>query len=365
MNEQVSERESRQTHCSLYMALLIVCLLHLPLSVFPVGRDQGVWATAGMAINRGSIFFKDYLHFNLPGLAFSYALAYKLFDDPRTATMVLSLAGSIMIIIGMYILMQKAVGNVAASWSVLLFAVLWPMRMNFWTIAQKDFMAMFGVMLGTGLFAQAESESRWRNAFIYLSGIFAGLSAMYKPLFAFAGLLMALILAGKFFLPPDSIFNKTKNQWAIFLRELTLFACGVLTIALTFIVYLVKGNAFQNFYHGIFIVAPMYSSISNRTFLEMLINIALRSSIIPIQLGWLPYLIVWTPIMIKGAIILAKRAKVNTCAWLGIPFLTAIFTYFVQKKAISYHSCPWQICEFMIAGCFFEWCFAYAKTSSL
>ncbi|EKD82729.1 MAG: hypothetical protein ACD_39C01131G0004, partial [uncultured bacterium] len=79
----------------LLVALIIITIMHLPLSEMPLGRDQGVWATVGKAISNGEVFFKDLLHFNLPGLGFSYAIIFHLVNDPRTATMLLSLAGSI------------------------------------------------------------------------------------------------------------------------------------------------------------------------------------------------------------------------------------------------------------------------------
>lgn len=364
MNKQAYVNETKQDHYILYIAMLIVSLLHLPLSVYPVGRDQGVWATAGMAIKHGSVFYKNYLHFNLPGLAFSYALVFEIFNDPRTATMFLSLASSIFIITGMYMLLTKTVNKTAASWSVILFAILWPMKLNFWTIAQKDFMAMYGVIIGTGLLANAETKSRWSSAAIYFSGIFAALSAMYKPIFAFAGLLMALILASRILQPIGSVEHTTQNQWAINLRNFALFVSGVLTIALIFMLYLVAGEAVHNFYNGIFVVAPIYSKINNKTLVEMFVSLALRSSLIPIQFGWLKYLLIWIPVMLIGIMIVIKKAKTNNGIWLIVPFLTAIFTFFVQRKAISYHSSPWQICEFIVAGCFFERCLTYARAKS-
>jgi len=59
----------------LLLACVAVVLLNFPLTVCPLGIDQGVWSTVGLSINNGSVFFRDLLHFNLPGLGFSYAFA--------------------------------------------------------------------------------------------------------------------------------------------------------------------------------------------------------------------------------------------------------------------------------------------------
>ena len=52
------------------LIILVLCLLtvllHLPLQVMPVARDQGVWLTAAEAISQGKVFYKEFLHYQLP-----------------------------------------------------------------------------------------------------------------------------------------------------------------------------------------------------------------------------------------------------------------------------------------------------------
>ena len=321
-----------------------------------MGRDQGVWATAGMAINKGAVFFKDYLHFNLPGLGFSYAVALKFTDDPRTATMLLSLAGSILLIISMYLLMQQTVNKAAAAWSVLLFSVMWPTYIDFWSFAQKDFMAMYGVLSGTWLMARADQQTSWRRLSTYTAGIAVGIAVMYKPLFAITGILLAALQTAKFVWQPADAGNNRK-QWQALFCDLLLLLSGAMTVALLFLLYLVIGDALEGLRNGLFVLAPAYSRVYSQSVLRQIIVLIAKSAIRAAPLDWsaLPHYLIWMLISFTGFATMVKYSYVKEKAWLSVPFLTALFTYFIQRKAFSYHTIPWQICIFIVAGCGLAW----------
>jgi len=334
----------------LILALFIVSLLHIPLSVLPLGRDQGVWITAGMAINSAYIFFKDFLHFNLPGLGFSYSLILKLVSDPHIATMLLSLVGCILIIISMYLLLQETISKSAAAWSVILFAVIWPTYVDYWSIAQKDFMAMYGVLFGTWLLARADIGVNKRLLSIYASGFAIGFSIMYKPIFAIAGIMLALAVVLRFC---SGSMQVDKKDWRLLICDLLMLLAGVVTVAASFMLYLSMGGALENAYNGLFVFAPSYSGINTKSVLELLIILLGHSSLISVgetSLLWVP-IVFWFPLVITGMVVLIRNTQNAKKAWLLIPMLTALFTYFIQGKGFLYHVAPWQICLFMIAGC--------------
>lgn len=337
-------------HIALVISLITVSLLHLPLSVFPVGRDQGVWSTAGLAINNGAVFFKDYLHFNLPGLGFTYAFAMHFTDDPRVATMLVSLLGSVAIVIAMYLLLCQTIDKSAASSSVLLFSVMWPTYVGFWGIAQKDFMAMYGVLLGTWLMARSNPLARFRHLSIYAAGFAIGLATMYKPLFAITGILLAAKRLADFIILPTG--DPDKKKWQILLYDLLLLIAGAMTVAMLFLYYLLINDAIGGLYHGLFVFAPAYSDLCNRSISHHLAVLFANSALVATPLDWsaLIHYLAWTPIVFSGLLMLAKRACAKEKAWLYIPFLTALFTYLAQRKSFSYHTMPWQICLFMAAG---------------
>lgn len=338
---------------ALFAAIIIVTILHLPLAEFPVGRDQGVWATAGYAINNGLIFFKDYLHFNLPGLGFSYALAFNFTDDPRSAGMLVNLIGSLLTIAGMYLLLQQTGNRKAAGWAVILYAILWPTFIVPLNLAQKDFMGMYGVLLGTWLMARANSRKNWRKLSVYASGIAIALAIMYKPLFAFTGILLLALHAYSLLFGSE---DKRKQWKKNLFWETTIFVAGGLTVAIPFLLYLIKGEAMDGLYHGLFVFAPAYAGLNRTPLMTMLSILFKNTAFIAPPFDWsaVIHYVIWTPMVIHGLLMLARDSLTIKKYWLYVPFLTALFTYLIQGKAFDYHAMPWQISLFLAAGYFLE-----------
>ena len=345
----------------LCLSLIIVTVLHIPLSVFPMGRDQGVWATAGMAINEGAVFFKDYLHFNLPGLGFSYALAFQFVDDPGTAGMLVNLAGSLLMILGMYLLLKETVSKSAAAWSVIIFSILWPVTIGFWDIAQKDFMAMYGVLIGTGLMARAENTSHLRRLCIYGGGFFIGLSMMYKPIFAIAGIMLAALHTGKFLLAKK---HADEKSLAYLITDLLVLLAGPVTIALVFISYLFVGDGITNAYKGIFHFARAYSMLTEASWQELTGILIFRSWLLGNPINWYALLpaLLWPVLLGAGVYSFFIKGSIKSSLFF-VPFLTSLFTYFIQGKGFVYHAAPWQICIIMIAGSGLAWAWGKNKNT--
>lgn len=336
---------------ALIASILIATVLHFPLSVFPIGRDQGVWATAGLAINSGKVFYKDFLHFNLPGLGYSYALIFRFVDDPQVATMLLSLFGCVLILIGMFLLMRQTVNQSAASYSVLLFSIMWPTYVDFWDIAQKDFMATYGILLGTWLMARSSPEAKFRSLSIFLAGSAIAVSTMYKPLFAIAGLFTSSLHITNYIWPSEN--QVTRLNRSTLLKDLMLHLMGALVIVTALMLYLLKHNALQGLQNGLLIFAPAYSSMYVISFEKQLIQLFKKTNFLnaTIDLPALLHFYIWMSVVVYGLIkLIAFSCKKRAALWLFIPFATALFTYFIQAKAFSYHAAPWQICLFMAAG---------------
>jgi hypothetical protein len=343
-------KESKE-NLILFLSFCTTILLHLPLTVFPVFRDQGVWGTAGMAINSGRIFFKDYLHFNLPGLGFSYALAFKFTDSIQNATMLLSLIGSLLTIFGMYFLLKVTINKNAAVWSVLIFSIIWPTHVNYWHIAQKDFMATYGLLISTGLAAYAFT-AKWRKTCVFLSGLMVGISAMYKPVFAFTYFLLVLAFIFKKVFPISEISTKKRNDWLELLKDLALLTAGAGTIAVLFLLYLYFGNAIQGFYNGVFIFAPEYAKIARLSLFEQLSYLFLHSLMLglPIDKFAIVSSFLWLIIIVNGLTAFVRKDFIKEKLLLSVPFLSSLFTYLIQGKGFSYHAIPWKICLIMLAG---------------
>jgi hypothetical protein len=315
--------------------------------------DQGVWATAGMAINSDKVFFKDYKHFNLPGLGFSYAIALDLVDSPQEASMLVNLAGSILIISGIYLLLGLTVNKIAAAWAVLIFSILWPTHILHFHIAQKDFMAAFGLLLGTWLSARAVTKSKWQKSSIFLSGLMVGISIMYKPVFGITLILLAMTFILRFIFASDSPSPDDKMSLYELIRNLALLTAGTMTVALLFLIYLYQGDALSDCYNGVFVFAPIYAQISRLPVFQQIYFLLVHSFMLckPFDNLAIVHLLLWLLILLIGFGSLFKKGFVKMRLWLSIPFTTALFTYFIQGKSFGYYNIPWKLCLIMTAGC--------------
>ncbi|MCG8312564.1 MAG: hypothetical protein MI976_05060 [Pseudomonadales bacterium] len=343
----------------LCFALVAATLLHIPLSVFPLGRDQGVWTTAGMAMDLGYTFFKDLMHFNLPGLGISYWAIFQFIDNPQVATMLLSLFGSLTILIGIYLLLRLCVSNTVAMIAVVMFAIRWPTVINYWNIAQKDYLAMAGVLWGTWLLARANSHSSFRSVSIYLSGFAIGIAIMYKPVFAIAGILLAI---SHWLRSAD--FNQHRGLGLSIaglkriLVDYFLLALGPASVLLAFAFYLHQGDALQNAYNGIFIFAPGYAGIFSHNLFQLLALLIFHALLLDYSehpLWAFFVLLAWLPSVVIGGYALFRKKFGTTPQWLYIPLVTSVFTFIIQSKGFPYHAQPWQICLFFLSATGITW----------
>ncbi|MBL4865048.1 MAG: hypothetical protein JKY67_01575 [Pseudomonadales bacterium] len=344
LNESIANGKYRNLPIIILVTSLVsVILLHLPLALLPLGRDQGVWTTAAMAFEEGRVFYKDFIHFHLPGLGIAFWAAMSFTSDPRVATMLLSMTGSIIIIASAYLILQATVSRAAAAWAVLLFAIQWPTLVSYWDIAQKDFMAMPGIFLGTWLVLRAVPGARLRRSSIYMAGIAVGISIMFKPLFAITGILLALAQVTRYF-NKNSRYQGSPDYLQLFF-DLVALLFGALTVALLFITYLAQGGALEDAFNGIFRIAPLYAGIKAQSPATMLLGV-LVFSILP----GLTNPFAWLALLIIGFIAMYKKRYSYKPIWILIPLLTGLICYLIQRKGWSYHAAPLQVSLYLVAG---------------
>ena len=335
----------------LAFALILNIILHLPLSVLPLGRDQGIWIAIGQAINHGSIFFKDISHFNLPGLGLSFAFILNFVQEPATAVMTLNLLGSSLTIIGLYLFLNEVVNQRTALIAALLYAILWPSYINFWLISQKDVLAIFGIFISSWLVARSEISRRYRHISLLTAGFFVGISIMFKPIFAITGFLLAIAQTFYYIGHAKKTNNFSKSLFLSLIADLFLLLIGALIIAAGFIYYLYQGDAFDAAYFGLLQFAPWYSGfggVTNRTLyaLPILYSYFIDAHYLTsthLQLSALVQFILWS-LFFSVCIAALKKLKTTKKYWLLIPILTAAISYLIQGKGFDYHLAPWQAC---------------------
>ena len=334
------------------LALILCTLLHLPLAELPLGRDQGIWSSIGLALLDGDIFFKDITHFNLPGLGFAYATAFIFTNNPSTATMLLSLSSSLLTILGLYYLLKETINTQAACIAALLWALLWPSYLNFWLISQKDVLAIPGLLFSAFFLARSYSAATNRPLLLcYLSGVCAAICMVFKPVFIIYAFLLAAVVSILWWKQDTAIRH-------LLYRGAALIAGG-LSIGLPLIAYIVLNGALDKAIFGLLEFAPWYSLENHQAAWFIALKLLARSYFVefhyPVYAWW--SLAAWSPLLILS-LIAYQKIQAPRKQWLLLPSLGALLVYFIQNKGFGYHAAPWQACLLLFIACAIYWVIA-------
>ena len=129
--------------------LLGVTLLALPVLTYPLGRDQGEFATIGRGILNGRIPYVELWNPKPPAIFYVYALAMRLFGQTAEALRGLDLLVVPPIAAGLYWLGRRLANRRVGLWAALLFPVFY-FTETFWTLTQNDgivLLPMVGAMV--------------------------------------------------------------------------------------------------------------------------------------------------------------------------------------------------------------------------
>ncbi len=303
----------------------------------PLGRDQGNWSTAGLAMSKGYIFWKDYLHFNFPGLAILFAMAFHFTDDPRVATMLVNTSGMLVFLLSARALLKQTYTDKAAEVFTLIFCLLVTLLMNTQLIAQKDTMAIAFIYASSYFHFKSQHQLRFKYEFSVLAGVMVLLAALMKPLFALAGPTLALhhlwlTLASN---------GKTASLRVAFSHCLSLLT-GALIIILIGFIYLYTNNAVQDFYTNAIEFSLAYSGLKPTPLTHVLF--VLLYFIVLLGYG---NPIVWFASIAAGASQIKNTGK---AFYFLYPLTVCTVIYIIQKKAINYQALAVALCLLPIAA---------------
>ena len=327
---------------------ILVLLLHIPLTVFPLGADQGIWSTVGMALANGKVFYRDLLHFHLPGLGFAYRAAFLFTDDPKVATVLLSALGSLVIVAGLYLLLSETISRSAGAWAALLFAVQFPTSVEYLDISEKDFMTVPAILLATWLIARSGQGRHMRRWSLFGSGFMIGIASLFKPVMALAG----PVIAAGYLLAFISKHRHSRlpRQWQQLFIDLTVLLSGALSIISSFILYLAVNGTLHDACISVFSVAYNYGMTNNLSAYKLLWRLYSKFTFLMgkgYSLGLL--------LLIIGMIACVVSTGTKRRFWILIPLLISGATFLLQRKGFPYHAIPWKISLFLIAGCGISW----------
>lgn len=313
-------------HWGLLFALLIATVTLLPFSVVELGRDQANWLTIAMAIEHGSIVYRDVAFVNTPGLGFIFAAVNKVFGHPTLTPWIVHVAMLLSIISAGYSWAFRMVSPAAATGAALVCALLLPQTLDWWDIAQKDGLAFAFALISLASLAAKHHRNGWAVA----AGIMMSAAVLTKPT---AGLYLIAIIA--------QIIISTENAKYAALRFL-FFALGGLLPVLVFSVYLTVHGAWEAFHASLFERATAYGGFARRPVEELL-------STLEYQVTLSASFVLLIPLLFPRDV----RQKFVHFVPIVLIVIAAASVFVIQGKGWKYHSVPTTASLILLSGMLF------------
>lgn len=195
-------------HGPLLLIIALVLALALPTLTYPLGRDQGEFATLGRGLLQGKIPYVDLWNPKPPAVFYVYAGAMALFGQTAPALRLLDLLIAPVLLWAAHWIGVRAGGPRAGLWAALLLGVFY-FTETFWTLTQNDGLVLIPMMLSMVAALKAAEGGARRWAWAFVSGLLAGVAFWFKypfALFAGAAALAYLLTSRKARLPDSAGF---------------------------------------------------------------------------------------------------------------------------------------------------------------
>ncbi len=182
--------------------LAVITLLALPVLTYPLGRDQGEFATIGRGLLEGRVPYRDLWNPKPPAVFYVYAAAMAVLGRSTEALRALDLLLVLGVGAGLFSLGRRFASRRVGLWAALVFAVFY-LTESFWTLTQNDGLvllpmvwALVGMVKAAAPGRQASGGASFpaslmavRSAF--LAGALCGVAVWFKYPFALFGLVVA------------------------------------------------------------------------------------------------------------------------------------------------------------------------------
>ncbi|MBI1277961.1 MAG: hypothetical protein GC179_07525 [Anaerolineaceae bacterium] len=186
----------------LALLVLVVCIIALPVLTYPLGRDQGEFATIGRGILNGRVPYTELWNPKPPAVFYVYALALRLFGQTAIALRAIDFFVVPICCACLFWIGRRLSSRRNGLWAALLFPVFY-FTETFWTLTQNDGIVLVPMLLAMVLTVvtsdklQVTSEkSRDMSLALvsaFLAGALSGYIVWYKYPFALFGVLLGLI----------------------------------------------------------------------------------------------------------------------------------------------------------------------------
>ncbi len=172
--------------------LLAVIVLALPVLTYPLGRDQGEFATIGRGILDGKTPYTELWNPKPPAVFYIYAGAMALFGRTTEALRALDLLLYPLIGAALYWIGWRLSNHRTGLFAALLFGVFY-FTETFWTLTQNDGIVLLPMVLAVVCAMKAAQSHGWKaGAWAFGAGALSAYVIWFKYPFAiFAGVMVA------------------------------------------------------------------------------------------------------------------------------------------------------------------------------
>jgi len=174
-------------HAAVLIVIGVILLIAAPTITYPLGRDQGEFATIGRGLLQGKIPYVDLWNPKPPAVFFVYAAAMALFGQTAVALRAIDLILFPLIALALYATAARLADRRVGVWTVALFGVFY-FTETFWTLTQNDGIALLPMTLAIWCAVRAADSPRRSFAWALLSGLMLGWAFWFKYPFALMGL---------------------------------------------------------------------------------------------------------------------------------------------------------------------------------
>ncbi len=162
---------------------VVIGLSALPVLTYPLGRDQGEFATIAQAILDGKTVYVDIWNPKPPAIFYVYSLFVDLFGNTARSVRLIDFALLPLMVIGIYWAGLKLSTRAVAILAVIGYGAYY-FTTGFWSLSQNDGIAMLPMLYGLICMYQATQVRPYHWLWAGGAGILAGCTFWFKYPFA-------------------------------------------------------------------------------------------------------------------------------------------------------------------------------------
>ncbi|HVU14783.1 MAG TPA: glycosyltransferase family 39 protein [Phototrophicaceae bacterium] len=300
--------------------LVVITVIALPILTYPLGRDQGEFATIGRGILEGKIPYVDLWNPKPPAVFYVYALAMTIFGRTSAGLRAIDLIIFPPTAAAIYWIGRRIANVRIGLWAALLFGVFY-FTETFWTLTQNDGIVLLPMTLALICAIKAADADKRAALWAFASGALCAYILWFKyPFVIFIG-------AAVF----TYIFVGARRAVPLRRRDVLAFIAGGCVIGLGGIICLIVTGAWAAFFQSAVVTASYTAQGIGDVVSAMQTALAFRWD----QWGLLFVLAV------IGLLFAIRRINRRSLWWIVLVWLiagTAIML--IQLKFYDYHWLP-------------------------